>query len=345
MKTYKVTIGIPVYNVEKYIRQTMDSVLAQTFEDIEILICDDSGTDSSIDIIKEYQNNHPRGSDICILSQPYNKGIGAARNLILANAHGRYLYFLDADDVIEPQTIGLLYNTAQEYKAEIVYGSYDRIYTNYDKIVKTVPYPYPHKVFTEPDTYADYVYNVGVQGMNWNYLIDIDIIRSHHLQVTPVAHGYGEDFTFTVDLPTYITRAVLLPDITYHYYIRGIDKHFRKKVLSYENMETAIKALEDKKNRKELKDRSYYGKRISVLMMLCCSFACQTVAKRKEFDRPFSNKEIRRAMSHPMTFWEVLNTKSGRFHNLFYWTIGNAPSFLSVWLLKLMIKRYGMKMV
>ena len=59
MKTYEVTIGIPVYNVEKYIRQTMDSALSQTFESIEFLICDDCGTDTSISIVEEYQKTHP----------------------------------------------------------------------------------------------------------------------------------------------------------------------------------------------------------------------------------------------------------------------------------------------
>ena len=64
---YEVTIGIPVYNVEKYIRQTLESALAQTFPSIEFLICDDCGTDSSITIVEEYQLRHPRGKDIRIL--------------------------------------------------------------------------------------------------------------------------------------------------------------------------------------------------------------------------------------------------------------------------------------
>ena len=58
---YEVTIGIPVYNVEKYIRLTMDSALAQTFESIEFLVLDDCGSDSSMDIVREYQQTHPRG--------------------------------------------------------------------------------------------------------------------------------------------------------------------------------------------------------------------------------------------------------------------------------------------
>lgn len=60
MKNYEVTIGIPVYNVEKYIRLAMDSALAQTFENIEFLVLDDCGTDGSMDIVREYQQTHPR---------------------------------------------------------------------------------------------------------------------------------------------------------------------------------------------------------------------------------------------------------------------------------------------
>lgn len=342
---YEVTIGIPVYNVERYIRQTMDSVLAQTFPSIEILILDDCGTDGSIGIICEYQQTHPRGKDIRILHQPHNMGIGEARNRMLAEAQGRYFYSLDADDVIEPNTIELLFNTAQQYQAEIVYGSYDRIFTENGEVVKTVPYPYPPHVFTDEDVYADYVYHVGVQGMNWNYLIDIDVIRRNNLKVTPVGHGYGEDFTFTIDLPTYITRAVLLPDITYHYYIRGVDKHKRKKVLSRRNMTLAIEALNQKKNRRELMSKSYNSKRISILMMLQCSFACEMVGRRDEFDEPFTNREVCDALRHPMSFWQVISSKSGRFHNILYWTFGVVPPFLCAWMLKPMIKRYGVQKV
>lgn len=337
---YEVTIGIPVYNVEKNIRQMLDSALAQTFPSIEFLICDDCGTDSSIDIVREYQQTHPRGKDIRILRQPQNMGIGPARNRMFDEAQGNYIYFLDADDSITENAIELLYTTAKKYDAEIVYGSFDRVFTKNDVIINTIPYSYPLRIFTELDLFADYAYHEGIQGMNWNYLIDIDIIRRNHLRVTPVIHGYGEDFTFTIDLPTYITRAVLLPDITYHYYIRDIDKHKNKKVLSRENMEKVIQVVAEKKSRKELLGKRYYSKRISRLMMLDCSFACEMVGRRHLFDKPFSNREVRDIMWHPMTFWEIVTAKSGRYHNMLYWIYGVVPPFLCAWLLIPMIKRY-----
>lgn len=338
---YEVTIGIPVYNVEKYIRLTMESLLSQTFPSIEFIFCDDCGTDASVDIICDYQQNHPRGKDIRIVRQSQNMGIGAARNRMIAEARGRYFYSIDADDAIESNTIELLYDNAKKYNAEIVYGSYQRIFQENDKSVRTVPYFYPFRVFTKEDEYADYVYNVGIQGMNWNYLIDLDVIRRNNLKVTPVSHGYGEDFTFTIDLPTYITRAVLLPDITYHYYIRGIDKHKRRKVLKRKDMTIALTALDKKKRRTELQHKGYYSKRISILMMFDCSFACEMVSRRADFDQPFSNKEIRDFMWHPMSLWQILKAKPGRLRNLLYYIYGILPPNIFVLLLRMMIKRYS----
>lgn len=339
--TYEVTIGIPVYNVEKYIRLSLDSALAQTFPSIEFLFCDDCGTDSSIDIIRDYQQHHPRGQHIRIVRQPENMGIGAARNRMMAEARGKYFYSLDADDAISENAIELLYNSAQKNQAAIVYGSYQRVFTSDGHIVKTVPYSYPLHIFTEEDAFADYFYNVGIQVMNWNFLLDIDVIRRNHLKVTEVGHGYGEDFTFTVDLPTYITRAVLLPDITYHYYIRDFDKTKKKKVLSRKYLSRSIGAIDEKKRRSELVGKRYYSKRIARLMMYDCSFACEAVNRRHEFDEPFTNREVHDMMWHPMTFWQIVTAESDRLHNLLYFVLGHVPPFLCVWLLKLMASRYG----
>ena len=332
---YEVTIGIPVYNVEKHIRLTMDSALAQTFESIEFLVCDDCGTDSSINIIREYQEKHPRGKDIRIVRQPQNMGIGAARNRMIEEAQGRYFYSLDADDSITPNAIELLYKTAQEHQAEIVYGSYERIFTEGERVVKTIQYPYPNKVFIQPDEYANYVYNIGIQVMNWNYLIDINILRRNHLQVTPVGHGYGEDFTFTVDLPTYITRAVLLSDITYMYYIREVYKSKRHKTMSRQQMDISIEAIDKKKHRIELKDKPYYAKRCATLLMYSYSFACQIIARRGEANPPYTNKEIRHIMWQPMSLKQILFSKQSLLQNLAAWAINRLPASLSVSIIRM----------
>jgi len=337
--SYEVTIGIPVYNVEKYIRQTMDSALAQTFQSIEFLICDDCGTDSSIAIVQEYQQTHPRGRDIRIVRQSHNMGIGEARNRMMDEAQGRYFYSLDADDMISANAIELLYNAARDHDAELVYGSYERLFVNGDNR-RTVQYPYPRRVFTEPDEYAMYAYNVGVQVMNWNYLIRLDIIRSNHLRVTPVGHGYGEDFTFTVDLPTYVTRVVLLPDITYTYYIE--EKVFsgkRHKVMKREQMDRSIEAIDRKKRRTELSGKPYYTKRCATLLMYDYSFACQIVARRKETVPPYTNKDIKDIMWTPLSLMQSLTADSSRMQLLSAWLLNRLPARLTADIMSLSARR------
>ncbi len=344
MAEYLVTIGMPVYNVERYIRRSLESALAQTFPSIEFLICDDCGTDSSIDIVKELQQQHPRGKDIRIVRQERNMGIGAGRNRMMDEAKGRYFYSMDADDIIVPETIELLYRAINEYQAEVAYGSYERVYEHDGQIVGREPFPYPKRLFTAPDEYASFVYYEGVQCMNWNFLMNLEVVRRNGLRVTAVGHGYGEDFTYTIDLPTYITRAVLLPDVTYQYFNRTFSNRVKpKKQLSHKQLLLAIDAIDRKKRRDELKGKPYYAKRMAHLMMFDCSFACEMLGRRKSFDIPFTNREIRDVMWHPMTLSEILRAPAARVHNLFYWLLSKSWPWLCVLLLQPIIKRYGVK--
>ena len=93
----KVSVIIPVYNVEPYLKQCMDSVVGQTLKDIEIICVDDGSTDNSLDILREYAAEDSR---IQIIEQK-NAGAGAARNNGMRYATGKYLSFLDSDDFFE----------------------------------------------------------------------------------------------------------------------------------------------------------------------------------------------------------------------------------------------------
>lgn len=93
----KISIVVPVYNAEKYIAETIDSVLAQTEENFELLLVNDCSKDRSVEIINNYAD--PR---IRLIEQPKNKGAYAARNRGVEEAKGRYIAFLDSDDLWEP---------------------------------------------------------------------------------------------------------------------------------------------------------------------------------------------------------------------------------------------------
>ena len=107
---------MPVYNVEKYLRQCMDSVVNQTLRDIEIICVDDGSTDGSLEILMEYAAHDSR---ITVLRQQ-NMRAGAARNAGLAIARGEYLSFLDSDDFFEPNMLQLLVAKITETRSDIV---------------------------------------------------------------------------------------------------------------------------------------------------------------------------------------------------------------------------------
>lgn len=108
--TPKVSVIIPVYNVEKYLRQCLDSVVNQTLKEIEIICIDDGSTDSSLEILKEYAEKDPR---FTILTQE-NLYSGIARNAGLSIAKGEYLWFIDSDDFIELNAIELINNNNKD---------------------------------------------------------------------------------------------------------------------------------------------------------------------------------------------------------------------------------------
>lgn len=97
----KFSIIIPVYNSEKYLKRCLDSVIAQSYNDFEIVCVDDGSTDKSYDILTRYKLKEPR---LKVITQD-NQGQGAARNKALETTRGEYIYFLDSDDYIEPDLL------------------------------------------------------------------------------------------------------------------------------------------------------------------------------------------------------------------------------------------------
>lgn len=115
-----VTIVIPVFNVEEYIVQCIQSVMAQSYKNIEILCIDDQGTDRSMDAVSTLALLDKR---IRVLKHVTNLGLGSARNTGIGEARGEFIYFLDADDWIKPKTIESLVAKAISEDADIVIGS------------------------------------------------------------------------------------------------------------------------------------------------------------------------------------------------------------------------------
>ena len=140
----KVSIIVPVYNAEAFIADCINSVLAQTEQDWELILVDDCSTDNTVDIITNYINEtrqeplrngindayetlryeNQRGGIVTFLRQERNQGPSAARNRGIREAKGEYVFFLDADDTITPTCIESLYGLAKQHDADYVQGRY-----------------------------------------------------------------------------------------------------------------------------------------------------------------------------------------------------------------------------
>ncbi|HEM3702781.1 TPA: glycosyltransferase family 2 protein [Streptococcus suis] len=111
-----ISVCVPVYNSSTYLKECIESIRNQTFEDLEIICVDDGSTDDSLEILKEFQRKDPR---VQLIVQERNMGVGAARNRAIDLASGQYMSFIDSDDFIEPEMFEELYNKAIEKDAEI----------------------------------------------------------------------------------------------------------------------------------------------------------------------------------------------------------------------------------
>ena len=120
----KISIIIPMYNVEKYLRRCLDSVQNQTFSDFQAICVDDGSPDNSGQIAEEYAARDNR----FIVVHKENGGLSDARNAGMTYATGEYIMYLDSDDFIHSQTMEIAYAMARRDKADIVAYTYDRIY-------------------------------------------------------------------------------------------------------------------------------------------------------------------------------------------------------------------------
>ncbi|MDR0723948.1 MAG: glycosyltransferase [Endomicrobium sp.] len=114
----KISIIIPIYNVEKYIKQCLESIISQSLKDIEILCIDDCGTDSSIKIVESFAKKDSR---IKIIQLDKNKGLGAARNVGIKNSNGKYIIFVDSDDYIDPNLLEIAYAKIEKLQLDSVW--------------------------------------------------------------------------------------------------------------------------------------------------------------------------------------------------------------------------------
>jgi len=336
---YDVTIGIPAYRVENYIRRTMESVLSQIYPNIEFLIIDDGSDDKTLEVIKSIKKSHPRGGDIRILSHDSNLGVSETRNHIIDEAQGDYLYFVDSDDMIDSNTISLLMEQIKGKRAELAFGSYERVDISGDRFL----FQYPQSFFEELDSFANYVYRkyAGFQASACNYMMSISLLRNNHLRF--YKSDFWEDMVFTLDLATVAQRVVLLPDITYTYLCRenSLSNSWhhvieKKQIIQYFNAVNTLKSCNENQKQKRYYPNRCYFALVSDMYIIC------NVLKKWDYIHPsFTAKELCDNLIHPSALKEIMSFRQMRIQNLLFYTIGRLPSSISLFFVRCYAKLKG----
>lgn len=213
---YSVTIAMPIYNVALYVEKSLLSALNQTFSNIEYLLIDDKGMDGSMDIVRRIISVHPRGKDVRIIDQEYNQGTAAARNAMVANASGEFLFIMDSDDIISSDCIDILYQKMQQHSVDFVAGSFKR--RDWDGNLLSGGYQYKNTLIEGGDyAVAEYRYGQGhdIYVATWNKLYRTQFLRSNNIRCID---GYMiDDVWFTYQVVMYARSCYLVSDCTLFY--------------------------------------------------------------------------------------------------------------------------------
>ena len=209
----KVSVIIPIYNVEKYLRQCLDSLVNQTLADIEIICINDGSTDGSLSILEEYASKDER---IKVISQE-NQGQGVARNRGIELSSGEYIGFVDPDDWGELNMYEEMYSKAKFYDPDIVECTYNQYY-EYSKKSKTRP----NAILLQEDTIfnwkenPDYIFkstNLSV----WNKLYKSSFVKNNNIKFADTK--LAQDHIFTIKSRIFANKIIFINKPLYNYRI------------------------------------------------------------------------------------------------------------------------------
>ncbi|MBD5504496.1 MAG: glycosyltransferase [Lachnospiraceae bacterium] len=236
-----VSVIIPVYNTEKYLRRCLQSIQNQTISSIEVICIDDGSIDNSGKIIDDFCMHDKRFKKL----ETKNLGAGAARNHGLNSAVGKYIVFLDSDDWFDTEMLEKAFRKAEENELEIcIWGAVE-----YDNVVGTLNYTNPHlrlDLLPEQDIFSgiecQYVFNM-TSGASWNKLYLFSFLKEHNLSFMELSSYNDLYFTYTALLSA--SRISVLKKSYTFYRINNKESVQGKRKETIDNVFIAIAAVSD----------------------------------------------------------------------------------------------------
>lgn len=215
----KVSIVVPVYNAEKYLAECIDSLLAQTYDNIEIILVDDGTKDSSGKICDEYASDH---KNIKVIHKE-NTGAGLARNTGMEIAEGDYIAFVDSDDYADKTLIESLMNAIIKNDADTAFGGFKKVDDFHNVLFEK---SYGNEIFSGEDCYKKCFKRMlgsnpgkhdALKISTWNSLYSMKIIRENNLKFVSERIFLSEDILFCEEYYKYSKKTVIIDNSCYNY--------------------------------------------------------------------------------------------------------------------------------
>lgn len=207
----KVSVLIPIYNVEKYLRQCLESVVNQTLQEIEIICLNDGSTDGSLEIIKEFAKNDKR----IIVVDKKNSGYGDSMNQGLQRATGEYVGIVESDDFVDTNAFERLYNYAKTYAVEVVRANY-----YYNKANKDKKNYYLDSAETgcvvDPARHPNIFYQAPAI---WSAIYKREFLEKNQIKFLPTPGASYQDTGFNFKVWAMAHRVYFTPEAFLHYRI------------------------------------------------------------------------------------------------------------------------------
>lgn len=239
----RVSIIIPIFKVEKYIKRCLESVVSQDYSDIECILVNDCSPDDSFSIAKDFVDNYTGHISFSLVSHNINKGLSEARNTGINRSKGDYIYFLDSDDAIPYDAISTLVKTAVEYNLpELVYGR--TIGVQLDGSHSEVDSPNLKSFIGNENILLGNLNNEWTR-IACNKLIRKDLFFTHKTYFEPGL--LNEDELWSFEVSTYINSLIFCDKVTYLYYV-GDSNSITRSRPSAKSFKDNITILERKKD-------------------------------------------------------------------------------------------------
>ncbi len=206
-----VSVIIPALNVEPYLARCLDSLLAQTYRPLEIIVVDDGSTDGTADVMRRYEEQHP---EVHTISQRH-RGLGPARNAALSIAHGRYVSMIDADDWVEPDFVADMVELATTTGADVVVANF-----RFDALGLSVKFPFlpSPRTMTGAEAAKLSIHLTRFPAFAWNKFYSRDLFQADD---PPFPSIYYEDLATTPRVLMRASKVALTSKAYYHYCLRG----------------------------------------------------------------------------------------------------------------------------